>query len=73
MTLPMMQPVISSNVAEVGYDAETSTLYVRFKNCILYAYTGVPQLEFQKLIASHSVGSYLSQYIKSTYPCQKIG
>lgn len=73
MTIPTMHPVISSNVTEVGYDSDMGNLYVRFKTGVLYAYAGVPKQEFEKLIVAPSFGSYLSQNIKNTFPCQKIG
>jgi len=73
MENPAMQPVISSNVTEIGYEASTGKLSVRFKTGVLYTYSGVPQQEFTDLMSASSVGSYLAQHIKKTYPCEQVG
>ena len=49
MPMPDMQPVSSSNIAAVGYDAENQTVYVQFLNGSTYAYKGVPEHEFENL------------------------
>lgn len=66
-----MYPVVSSNITEIGYVPSTEKLYVRFKTGVLYTYLGVPQQEFNNLMAAPSVGSYLSQNIKNKHPCEK--
>ncbi|GAB7015456.1 KTSC domain-containing protein [Methanogenium cariaci] len=67
-----MFSVSSSNVAEVGYDKQSSQLYVRFNNGGLYVYDGVPFNEFEYLKNASSVGTYLAQNIKNRYPYRKI-
>ena len=71
MTTPM-HPVNSSQIAYIGYDEETNTLYVTFKNGQTYAYEGVPKEEFIELKDSDSVGSYFAENIKSSYPYTKV-
>ena len=60
-------PVISSNVASVGYDQTTMTLEVEFTNGSVYQYFDVPESEYHNLISAESVGSYLSHQIKDNY------
>lgn len=60
-------PVSSSNVASVGYDISTMTLEVEFKNGSVYQYFDVPESLYQELIGAESIGTYLSQQIKSSY------
>ena len=67
-----MIPVSSSNVASVGYDDATSTLYVKFLSNSTYIYKGVPSLEFEGLLNASSVGSYLNRNIKNLYPYERI-
>jgi hypothetical protein len=66
-----MQPVCSSNIAAVGYDAENQTVYVQFLNGSIYAYKGVPDHEFENLLTASSVGSYLNRNFKNVYPYER--
>jgi hypothetical protein len=72
MSYPQMQPVSSSNVAELGYDAENQIVYIRYLNGNLYMYKGVPQNEYDGLINSPSVGSYLHRNLKGIFPYERI-
>lgn len=71
MPMPDMQPVSSSNIAAVGYDAENQTVYVQFLNGSTYAYRGVPEHEFENLLTAPSVGSYLNRNFKNIYPYER--
>ena len=71
MPMPDMQPVSSSNIAAVGYDAENQTVYVQFLNGSTYAYKGVPEHEFENLRTASSVGSYLNRNYKNVYPYER--
>jgi hypothetical protein len=72
MPTPEMQPVSSSNIAAVGYDAEDQTVYVQFLNGSTYAYKGVPEHEFENLRTASSVGSYLNRNYKNVYPYDSV-
>jgi len=72
MELPEMIPVQSSNVASVGYDVSTQTVYVEFLNGSIYMYKGVIQIEFENLKTAPSVGSYFNRNFKNVYPYEKI-
>jgi hypothetical protein len=72
MNLPEMIPVQSSNIAAVGYDVETLTVYVQFINANIYIYKGVQQFEFENLKNAPSVGSYLHRNYKNVYPYERI-
>jgi hypothetical protein len=71
MPMPDMQPVSSSNIAAVGYDAENQAVYVQFLNGSTYAYKGVPEHEFDNLRTAPSVGSYLNRNFKNVYPYER--
>ena len=71
MPVPEMQPVSSSNIAAIGYDAESQMVYVQFLNGSTYAYKGVPEHEFDNLRTAPSVGSYLNSYYKNVYPYER--
>lgn len=70
--MPEMIPVSSSNVAEVGYDADNQILYVKFLNQSTYIYKGVPEYEFENLKNAPSIGSYLHRNFKNVYPYERI-
>jgi len=65
-------PVISSHVASIGYDPNTMTLEVEFRDGSVYQYFDVPETEHQYLMSASSVGTYLSQNIKTSYRCARI-
>jgi hypothetical protein len=72
MPMPEMHPVSSSNVAAVGYDVESLTVYVRFLDDSIYAYKGVQEHEFENLRTAASVGSYLNRNFKNVYPYERV-
>jgi hypothetical protein len=67
-----MQPVASSNVSAVGYDEDSSTLQVEFKNGTTYQYFDVPQLVYGGLRDASSVGAYLAANIKGVFRYSKV-
>lgn len=67
-------PVISSNLAEVGYDAGTRTLEVAFKHGGVYQYLGVPSEVHAGLMAAPSHGQFFDRFVKKAgYPYAPIG
>ena len=71
MPMPDMQPVSSSNIAAIGYDAENQAVYVQFLNGSTYAYKGVPEHEYENLRTAPSRGSYLNRNFKNVYPYER--
>ena len=67
------QPVVSSNVASIGYDEDGKELQVEFRNGSVYSYWNVPASEHQALMVARSKGSYLHFYIKGSYPFTQVG
>jgi len=67
-----MTNVDSSNVEAVGYDEDSSTLQVEFKNGAMYQYFDVPENVFIGLRDAGSVGGYLAAVIKGTYRYSKV-
>jgi hypothetical protein len=66
-------PVSSSNVASIGYDADTQTLEVEFNSNTIYQYYGVPAHVYEELMNAGSKGQYLNSNIKKAYPYSKVG
>ncbi len=61
------QPVNSSTISSVGYDAATATLEVEFQTGQVYQYFDVPEHVYQELTNASSPGAYLASNIKGVY------
>jgi len=66
------EPVDSSNIESIGYDAASKILEVEFKNGGIYQYKGIPQEIYNELMEADSVGSFLSRRIKRMFECERI-
>lgn len=79
MPIVKLIEVESKQIHAAGYDPETRTLAIRFKNwrgeiTSLYHYSA-PQKRFDELMAAESKGGYFNAYIKpfpDEYPFTKI-
>lgn len=74
MNIPMT-PVVSSNIAAVGYNCPSSTLRIQFSSGTQYDYQNVSNDLFQALLTAESIGSFFSKNIKSNptaYPFSKV-
>jgi hypothetical protein len=61
------EPVVSSNLASIGYAAETQTLEIEFTNGSVYQYFDVPQSVYEEFRASGSLGNYLNTVIRKSF------
>jgi hypothetical protein len=66
------QPVVSSNLASVGYDADSMILEVGFHNGSVYQYYSVPANVYQELMSASSHGSYLAHNVKGIYNYRRV-
>ena len=66
------QAVTSSNIASVGYDADSQTLEIEFLNGGVYQYFDVPQHIYDGIMSADSHGQYLAQNIKGAYRYSKV-
>ena len=67
-------PVSSTDIASIGYCAETATLEVEFLRGGVYEYYGVPEQLFFDFLNAGSKGSFHNQYIKKGgYSYAKVG
>lgn len=71
MTDTSRQPVVSSDIASIGYDAGTQTLEIEFKATGVYRYFSVPATVAAELRATPSPGKYFLQNIKGKYAWEK--
>lgn len=68
-----MIPVDSSDLASVGYDFGSRTLFVSFLKGGTYSYSGVPESVYRGLMNAPSKGKYFAANIKKSYPYRRIG
>ena len=60
---PSLMPVQSSYLLAVGYDPKHQLLEVAFRNGSVYQYFGIPENEYQGLMAAPSKGRYFNAHI----------
>ena len=70
-----MVPVKSSNIAEIGFDPESRTLGVKFKNGGLYHYRDFDAEKHATMMdptKTPSIGSFIHANVKGKHPHSKI-
>ena len=70
--MPNMDFVHSSNINQIGYDADQMELHVIFNDGSLYVYADVPAEIFDQLQIAPSKGRYLNQEVKGVYSYDKL-
>jgi hypothetical protein len=63
-----MPPVTSEAIAQIEYDADAATLFVRFTSGEWYAYLGVPAPVHAAFVAAESKGRFFQDHIRDRYP-----
>jgi hypothetical protein len=66
------EPVISSVLSEVGYDASCRTLEILFQSGAIYHYYFVPEEVHRDLMSAASLGTYFNKEIKRVYEHRRI-
>lgn len=69
---PTMNPVESSHIEAIGYDAPTRQLHVKFSGGKTYAYHGVHPQEHVALMAAESHGAFLQKHIRPGKQAQEV-
>lgn len=64
------EPVSSSSIVSIGYDA--GTLEIEFQNGRVYRYLGVTADVVEELRSAPSIGRYFTQRIKLTFPYEAV-
>ena len=67
-----MHPVVSSNISFAGYDKESETLEITFKNGAKYRYSDVPEAIYKRIFSSDSPGKFFRDVISKSYSFKKI-
>jgi hypothetical protein len=64
-------PVESSNILSVGYEEETSSLYVNYPSGT-YKYNGVDKTVYESFLTSPSKGRFMNENIKGQYNYSRV-
>jgi hypothetical protein len=64
---PTMEPAQSTTILQHGYDQNSQTMTVHFKNGNVYSYKGVPPEVYKAYQGSESQGSFFANNIKGRY------
>lgn len=67
------ESVSSSNIASIGYDAQSETLEVEFTSGAVYQYYNVSPVIFEQFMQADSKGKFLAYQIKKLYPYARVG
>ncbi len=66
--MPGMQPVSSSYIAAIGYDATSRELHIRLaKTDETHVYLNVDQAVYDRLLLSESKGAYVNDVLRRGY------
>lgn len=69
----MRDPVSSSNIMSAGYDEQSGTLEVEFKDGAVYQYFNVSSSIYDEFKKASSKGQYFNAYIKNALPFSRVG
>ncbi len=67
------QPVVSSDIASIGYDEPNETLEIEFKATGIYRYFSIPKSVAEEFQRTPSPGKFFLQNIKGKYAREKVG
>ena len=67
-----MVAVNSSNIAQIGHDAEWARLHVQFKNGATWVYQGVESETYEQMLKAESVGKFFNAVIKPHYAAEQV-
>lgn len=65
------EPVASSVLRSVGYDAATAELELEFASGDVYRYYAVPARVHRELLAAESPGAYFNRHVSDRYPTRQ--
>lgn len=65
-------PVMSSNLGGYGYDPDSGTVAVQFKNGHIFHYAGVPHRLWREFEMMPSKGAFYSREIKGRFRADKV-
>lgn len=68
----ILEPVVSSNIAAIGFDAASSVMRVQFNNGTLYDAEGASQADFDDFKMSKSKGVHFNKILKKAFAWKRF-
>ncbi len=62
----------STMLSAVGFDPDTGELEAVFVDGAVWRYRNVPQRVYRELLAAHSAGSYVRDFVIDVYPDYRV-
>ena len=66
------QPLESEMFASAAYDAQSQTLYLRFRSGDVYRYFGFPEAQYPDFLNADSRGRYFLKYIRDSFRHERL-
>lgn len=66
------EPVVSTNVASIGYSRHLHALEIEFTRGAVYRFLNVPRSVYRELLASGSKGHFIAQNIRGQYSFERV-
>ena len=66
------EPVSSTSIAALGYNADAEALEVEFVTGRVYRYRGVDEETYAAFISASSKGTFFNEHIKDAYPFERL-
>jgi hypothetical protein len=67
-----LEPVISSNIAAIGFDDTNKVMRVQFTNGAIYDATGALKADFDNFKSSKSKGIYFNKVLKQAFVWKRL-
>lgn len=67
-----LEPVISSNIAAIGFDASTNHMRVQFTNGAVYYADGAQQADFDNFKLAKSKGIHFNKVLKHAFVWKRL-
>jgi hypothetical protein len=68
-----MQPVKSSAINAVGYDPETHTMHVEFRDGAKYEYgPGIMPADHEALVGAPSIGRHFQRHVARVHEARRV-
>jgi hypothetical protein len=67
-----LEPVVSSNIAGIGFDAQSGRMRVRFNNGGTYEAPGASQADFDDFKLAKSKGVHFNKILKHAFAWTKV-
>ena len=66
------EPVVSTSIVSIGFDADNTMLEVEFVTGSVYRYRNVEEDVFERLLDAPSKGTFFNEHIRDAYLCERV-